>query len=100
MPEGGVCGGGRVKVLFYAEFRQAAKRKEIEFEVSEPVTVRQLLNRVAERVPALEAMINPAVTQQEWGQFLLVLVDGKIVGLNGVVGPGETAQLMPPASGG
>jgi molybdopterin converting factor small subunit len=90
----------RVKVQFYAEFRQAARLKEIELDIPEPLGVRELLTRITACVPALEGTIHQAVTQQEWGGHLLVLVDGRIVGLDTVVRPSERVQLVPPVSGG
>lgn len=90
----------RVKVVFHAEFRRAAGVKEVELEVPGPATVRDALAIIAERVPALNAVINHAISQDDLGSHMVISINGQIASPNTSVQPGDELRLLPPISGG
>ena len=89
-----------VKVVFHAEFRRVAGVKETEFEILGQATVRDVLAMIAERVPALEAVIDHAIAQKGLGSHMVVSVDRQVATLDTPVQPGDELRLLPPISGG
>lgn len=79
-----------IRVLLFASVRQSAGGDEVRLDVPEGATARDLLERLREKIPALEGLsdrIKLAVNEE--------FVDGGYR-----LQPGDEAAVIPPMSGG
>lgn len=79
-----------VKVSLFATLRQKAGLSQLELELPAGTTVRQLLNLLDERYPAMRVLKVP----------VYVAVDGEYASADTVLRHGHEIALFPPVSGG
>ena len=80
----------RLRVQFYAQLRDMAGTSEMDVEMPESSTVRDLLGKVYDEKPALRAH----------DKSILVGVGVEFVERNHVLNPDEEISIMPPVQGG
>ena len=80
----------KVRVKFYAQLRELVEIHELELELPQGVTVRELLERIYAQKPALRAH----------DKSILVGAGLEFVDRNYKVNPGEEIAIMPPVQGG
>jgi molybdopterin converting factor small subunit len=80
----------KVKVQFYAHLRDLVGIRELEIELPEAATVRDLLERVYAQRPALRAH----------DKSILIGAGLEFVNRNYKVKPGKEIAIMPPVQGG
>ncbi len=80
----------KLRVLFFSILRDITACEEVEWSLSAPATVNDLLNGLYQRWPAL----------QEWDGSLLIAVDLAYVKRGEAVHEGAEVALMPPVQGG
>jgi|Deesub1362A_J573_1020465.scaffolds.fasta_scaffold00099_40 molybdopterin synthase sulfur carrier subunit len=87
-----------VKVKLFANFREAAKAKEVEIEAK---TVGELLNALVERYSSLEPLFFDTGKLRE---YVHIMVNGRHInnleGLGTELKEGDTVAIFPPVSGG
>jgi len=88
------CVGGnetmKLRVQFYAQLRDLTEIRELELNLSEGATVRELLEKIYAQRPALRAH----------DKSILVGVGLEFVDRNYKLNPGEEIAIMPPVQGG
>ena len=80
----------KVRVQFFALFRELVGRREVEIEVKAGARVADLLERVGETYPSLG----------RYGEMLAVAVNAEYVPLSHPLKDGDEVALIPPVSGG
>lgn len=80
----------KIKVEFYSVLRDLAGAHEIEVEVADGTTMRDLLAQLHETVPGL----------REWDSKLLLAAGLDYVERTHVIREGEVISIMPPVQGG
>jgi molybdopterin converting factor small subunit len=80
----------KVRVQFYAQLRDLVGIRELEFEIPEGAIVRDLLEQVYVKKPALRAH----------DKSILVGAGLEFVDRNYKLNPGEEIAIMPPVQGG
>jgi len=80
----------KVRVQFYAQLRDLIGIQELELELRQGATVRQLLDEVYAQQPALRAH----------DKSILVGAGVEFVDRNYKLNPGEEIAIMPPVQGG
>ena len=80
----------KVHVQFYAQLRDLVGIRELELELSDGATVRDLLEQVYVQLPALRAH----------DKSILIGVGLEFVDRNYKLNPGEEIAIMPPVQGG
>jgi MoaD family protein len=80
----------KVRVQFYAQLRELVGMRELELEISEGATVRELLEKIYARGPALGAH----------DKSILIGAGLEFVDRNYKLNPGEEIAIMPPVQGG
>lgn len=80
----------KVRLQFYAQLRDLAGTSELDIDLAEGSTVRELLDQVYERKPALRSR----------DQSTLVGVGLEFVDRDYVVKEGDEVAVMPPVQGG
>ena len=88
-----------MKIRFFKPFDELAGREEIELKLTKPISVKELLRIVEERVPSFRPYIKKE--GDEILNFHVVLVRGdEILKLRDVVREGDVIKVLPPISGG
>jgi len=80
----------RVRVQFYAQLRDLVGMRELDFVLSEGATVRDLLDEIYARSPAL----------RPHDKSILVAGGVEFVDRNYALKPGDEIAIMPPVQGG
>ena len=80
----------KVRVQFYAQFRELIGVHELELELQQGANVRQLLEEIYVQKPALRAH----------DKSILIGAGLEFVDRNYKVNPGEEIAIMPPVQGG
>ena len=80
----------KVRVQFYAQLRDLIGIRELEFELAQRATVRELLEEIYAQQPALRAH----------DKSILIGAGLEFVDRNYKVNPGEEIAIMPPVQGG
>jgi molybdopterin converting factor small subunit len=80
----------KVRVQFYAQLRDLTEIRELELNLSEGATVRDLLEQVYAQRPALRAH----------DKSILIGASLEFVDRNYKLNPGEEIAIMPPVQGG
>ena len=80
----------KVRVQFYAQLREVIGMHELELEVPQGTTVRELLEKVYTQKPALH----------EHDKSILIGAGLEFVDRNYKLNPGEEIAIMPPVQGG
>jgi MoaD family protein len=80
----------KVRVQFYAQLRDLVGVRELELEISDGATVRDLLEQVYVKKPALRAH----------DKSILIGAGLEFVDRNYKLNPGEEIAIMPPVQGG
>ena len=80
----------KVRVLLFASVRQSAGGDEMTVEVPEGATAGELLERLRERIPALEGLADR----------IKLAVNEEFVAADHALRPGDVAAVIPPMSGG
>jgi molybdopterin synthase sulfur carrier subunit len=80
----------KVRVQFYAQLRDLIGVRELEFELSHRATVRELLQQIYVRQPALRA----------YDKSILIGAGLEFVDRNYNLHTGEEIAIMPPVQGG
>lgn len=92
----------KIKVKFFALIREVAGLKELEEEVGENTTVRELLEKLCEKMP--EKFRSFIFEGQEVSKNLIILVNRRGIreldGLETKLRDGDEVALLPPVSGG
>lgn len=92
----------KVKVKFFALIREVAGVKEVEEEVEDNTTVRELLEKLCKRMP--EKFRNLIFDGHEVSKNLIILVNRKGIreldDLETKLKDGDEVALLPPVSGG
>ncbi|MFQ6057504.1 MAG: molybdopterin converting factor subunit 1 [Anaerolineae bacterium] len=78
----------RVKVRFFASYRELVGRRELELEVAAGATVADLWRRLGQEFPRLSAISPAAAVNMEYVPFEVGLHDG------------DEVAFLPPVSGG
>ncbi|MGB3700765.1 MAG: ubiquitin-like small modifier protein 1 [Anaerolineales bacterium] len=93
----------KVRVSFYANLRQAAGQKSVDFPIPDQLTVRELMGEIIELIPGLgPELINDKGNLHE---HLNILVNGRDIRyLNGhldtLLAAGDQVSVFPALSGG
>ncbi len=92
-----------MKVNFYATLRQIVGAKSIELPVTDGITVRQLIEAVIARYPALRRELLD--DQGNLYSYVHVFINGRDApyldqGLDTRLSPDDTVSLFPPVAGG
>ena len=80
----------KVRVQFYAQLRDLVGMRELQLELPDAATVRDLLERLYVERPALRAHDNS----------ILIGADLEFVDRNYKLNPGQEIAIMPPVQGG
>ena len=80
----------RIHVQFYAQLRDLAGVEELNVDLAERSTVRELLKKIYERTPALRVH----------DKSILVGAGLEFVDRDYVIQPGDEISIMPPVQGG
>ena len=80
----------QIRVLLFASVRQSAGGDEITLEVPEGATAGELLERLREKIPALEGLTDR----------IKLAVNEEFVVAEHALQPGDVAAVIPPMSGG
>lgn len=80
----------KVRVQFYAQLRDLVGMRELDIELSERATVRDLLDEIYARFPAL----------RPHDKSILVGAGVEFVDRNHALKPGDEIAIMPPVQGG
>ncbi|HEX4652890.1 MAG TPA: MoaD/ThiS family protein [Candidatus Udaeobacter sp.] len=80
----------KVRVQFYAQLRDLVGMRELDLELSQGTTVRDLLDEIYARHPAL----------RPHDKSILVGAGVEFVDRNHALKPGEEIAIMPPVQGG
>jgi molybdopterin converting factor subunit 1 len=80
----------KIRVLFYAQLRDLIGTRELEVDLSDDATVRELLDQIYARQPALRSHDNS----------ILIGAGVEFVDRNHKLKPGEEIAIMPPVQGG
>jgi MoaD family protein len=80
----------RVRVQFYAQLRDLVGMRELDVELSEGATVRDLLDEIYARSPAL----------RPHDKSILAAAGVEFVDRNYALKPGDEIAIMPPVQGG
>ena len=86
-------------VTLYPPYRALAGQDTVTLDVSGEVTLRQLLELLAERYPDFREYVDVPSDEFLWGQ-LIVHVNDDIVGMNSRIRPNDKVELLPPIAGG
>jgi molybdopterin converting factor subunit 1 len=80
----------RIKVKFFASYKEAVGRDELDLEMKDESNVSELLEAVKAKHPAIGELIEPLIVSvnKEYAEFDKVLNDG------------DEVALLPPVSGG
>ncbi|MHA2136189.1 MAG: molybdopterin converting factor subunit 1 [Candidatus Thorarchaeota archaeon] len=80
----------KIKVKFFASYKEAVGRDEMDLEMKDESNVSQLLEAVKELHPTIGELIEPLIVSvnKEYAEFDKVLKDG------------DEVALLPPVSGG
>lgn len=92
-----------MKINFYATFRQIVGAKTIELPLGEGITVRQLIDAIIARYPALRRELLDE--QGHLYPYVHVFINGRDApyldeGLEARLSPDDTVSLFPPVAGG
>lgn len=92
----------KVKVKFFALIREVAGVKEMEEEIGDNTTVRELLEKLCEKMPG--KFRNLIFDGREVSKNLIILVNRRGIreldGLETKLKDGDEVALLPPVSGG
>jgi len=92
----------RVKVRLFALLREVAGTKEIEEEVEEGITVKDLLERLSTKLP--KRFRELVFEEQDVSKNVIILVNRRgireLEGLETKLKDGDEVALLPPVSGG
>lgn len=80
----------KIRVLFYAQLRDLIGMRELEVDLPDDATVRELLDQIYARRPALRCHDNS----------ILIGAGVEFVDRNHKLKPGEEIAIMPPVQGG
>jgi MoaD family protein len=80
----------KVRVQFYAQLRDLVGKREIDVDLAEGSTVRDLLDEIYARQPKLHSH----------DKSILIGADVEFVDRNYKLKPGEEISIMPPVQGG
>lgn len=80
----------KIRVLFYAQLSDLIGRRELEVDLSDDATVRELLDQIYARQPALRSHDNS----------ILIGLGVEFVDRNHKLKPGDEIAIMPPVQGG
>jgi molybdopterin converting factor small subunit len=86
----GPAGKMKVRVQFYAQLRDVVGVRELDVELVEGATIRDLLEKIYEQRPAL----------RPHDKSILIGAGLEFVGHNYKLNPGEEIAMMPPVQGG
>ncbi len=80
----------KVKVELFSVFRDAVGEKEIEFEINDDATIKDLLEAMAEKYPAIKKYIKFAVISKnyKWAKETEILKEGDIIAIFPPIGGG------------
>jgi molybdopterin synthase sulfur carrier subunit len=81
----------RIKVRYFAWFREAAGKKEEDMEISDSAKVSDLLDYLVLKYPAMKKL--------PWGESIYLL-NHNIVNEKAKLSDGDDLALLPPAGGG
>jgi molybdopterin converting factor subunit 1 len=79
-----------MKILFFAQLRQASGFSELEFHLTEPVTAKNLWDRLQETLPKLKEVRLP----------LKIARNQELVAWDTLLNPEDEVAFLPPVSGG
>ena len=80
----------KVRVQFYAQLRDLIGMRELEVDLAEGASVRELLDQIYAKQPALRS----------YDKRILIGADLEFVDRNHKLKPGEEIAIMPPMQGG
>jgi molybdopterin converting factor small subunit len=80
----------KVHVQFFSRLRDLAGKAEVDFELPEPATAADLLERIYSTTPAL----------RHWDKSILVAAGVEFVARDYVVKANDEISIMPPVQGG
>jgi molybdopterin synthase catalytic subunit len=80
----------KLHVQFFSRLRELAGVSEMELEVAEGSRVRELLDLLYSRTPAL----------RDWDKSILVAAGVEFIGRDYVLKPDDQISIMPPVQGG
>ena len=80
----------KVRVLFYAQLRDTVGRRDLDVEVAEGATVRDLVEQIYARHSGL----------RQHDKSILIGAGVEFVDRNHKLSPGEEISIMPPVQGG
>ena len=80
----------KVRAQFYAQLRDLAGSREMDFDLTEAATVRDLLDQIYAQQPKLRSH----------DKSILIGAGVEFVGRNYKLSPGEEISIMPPVQGG
>jgi molybdopterin converting factor small subunit len=88
-----------MKIRFFKPFTELSGREELEWSLKKPISVKELLRVIAERLPSFEPYVRKE--GDEVLSFHVVLVRGdEILKLKDLVADGDVVKVLPPISGG
>jgi molybdopterin converting factor small subunit len=88
-----------MKVRFFKPFDELSDRDEIDFDLKEPVKVKEVLGMIEKKVPTFQRFLRKE--KDEVLNYFVVLVRGdEILKLNDTVQDRDTVKVLPPISGG
>ncbi|WP_209474747.1 ubiquitin-like small modifier protein 1 [Thermococcus stetteri] len=87
----------RIKVRYFARYRSLVGKSEEELEVSDGITVRDLIEILKERYPALK---NEVFAEDDDLADVNVSRNGRYVSFDEILREGDIVAIFPPVSGG
>ena len=88
-----------LSVVAYPPYRAGLGSRQLELEVPEGATLRDVLRLLARRSAEFEPLAGAKKDEWLWGQ-LLVHVKGEMVRLDDRLSEGDRLELLPPIAGG
>lgn len=80
----------RVKVLYWAQAKEAAGSKEEYYELKEGERIEELIEKILERHPALGSI----------SKSVRIAINGEIISNSSYLKEGDVVALLPPFAGG
>lgn len=87
------------KIQFFKPFDEISGKKEIEINVHHPITIKELLSNLVEKMPSFQTFLKKE--DEEIVNCFVVLVRGdEILKLRDMVNEKDVIKVLPPISGG
>ena len=87
------------RIHVYPPYRALVGSNELELNFPPDTTLRRVLELLAERYPPFRQFAEAPSSEFLWGQ-LIVHANNDIVGLDSLLQPTDTLDLLPPIAGG